>query len=163
MGATSWISTGISAVAAAVSIAALMISIAANRASGPRVSILSSKLSGTGPDLWLAVKISNSGRSEIDVDGAWAGWFGQTNTTMPIRLQGGSSKVLTFISTFPSKDNLDFTLSVQIELGNGQTMLKRLTLSEREIAYEMGRIAALREQRPVVEKPEGFTMAIDIV
>jgi hypothetical protein len=146
MGVSPWISTGISGVAAAVSVAALTVSVAANRAAGPRVSILNSKLSGSGTDLWLNVKISNSGRSEIDVDGAWTGWFGPTTTTMPISLRGGSSAILTFIATFPDKGNLDIALSVQIELGNGQSMLKRLALSEREVAYELGRIGALREQ-----------------
>jgi hypothetical protein len=147
VGVTPWISTGISGVAAAVSVAALMVSVAANRVAGPRVSILSSKVSGAGADLWLTVKISNSGRSEIDIDGAWAGWFGQTTTSMPIPLRGGSSSSLTFISTFPEKGNVDISLSVQIDLGNGQTILKRLALSEREIAFEMGRIAALQELR----------------
>lgn len=146
MGITSWISIGISGVAALVSGAALMVSAAANRAAGPRVSILSSKMSGRGTDLWLTVKISNSGRSEIDVDGAWAGWLGQTNTEMPIRLLGGSSKTLVFISSALDIGSIDASFSIQIDLGNGQTILKRLTLNEREIAYEMGRIAAIREQ-----------------
>jgi hypothetical protein len=55
MGASFWISTAISGVATAVSLVALAVSVAANRDAGPRVSILSSNLSGSGADLWLPV------------------------------------------------------------------------------------------------------------
>jgi hypothetical protein len=161
MGADFWIPTGISGIATLISFFAFLASVTANRNAGPRVSILSSKLSGSGTDLWLVVKISNSGRSEIDVDGAWAGWFGQARTNMPITLRGASSATLTFISTFPGKDNLSLSLGAQIALGNGETIFKRLDLSETEIAYEIGRISALKEHNYLDSATEGSHIAIN--
>jgi hypothetical protein len=146
MGLTAWVSTAISGTATVVSLIALAVSIAANRSAGPRVSVLGSQLSGSGTDLWLQVKVCNSGRGEINLDGAWAGWLGATLTELPIRLRSGSSEVLVFRSSISPDTRIAGSLSIQIDLGNGETLMKRLALSETEIAYQSGRIAAYVER-----------------
>jgi hypothetical protein len=137
-----WVSVSSSGVATVVSIAALWVSIVANRAAGPRVSVSSSYLTAIDSDWWLRIKVTNSGRSEIDIDGAWAGWLGQTLTELPARLLGGSSKILTFRGKLPPTQFLGSTLTVQIALGNGDTILRRVTLNENDVFTESAKQAA---------------------
>lgn len=160
-----WVSATISGVAVVVSIVALLASIAANRSAGPRVSVLASRLSGSGTDLWLQVKVCNSGRGEIDLDGAWAGWLGATLTELPARLRSGSSAVLSFRSTISPTSALGRSLSVQIDLGNGESVMKRLNLSETEIAYQIGRVTAYVESAAsaVEHGTEGVSFRIEEV
>jgi hypothetical protein len=117
-----------------VSALSLAISIVSYRAGGPRIVLAANNLSNTSGEWWLEVRVANAGRGEVDLDGAWAGWLGATMTALPARLAGGSSKALVFRGKLPPTQYLGNALTVQIGLGNGQIIMKRLKLDETAIA-----------------------------
>jgi hypothetical protein len=137
MGSAWWdgmIANVLAGAALVVSVLSLVVSIAAHRAGGPRIVLATTKLSNMADEWWLEVRVANSGRSEVDLDGAWAGWLGSTITNLPARLAAGSSKALVFRGELPPTQYLGNALTIQIGLGSGQTILKRLKLDEIEIA-----------------------------
>lgn len=138
MQASTWASLGISGGALLVSALALFTSTSANKAAGPRVLVTNFKLVFQDRKWWLEIKIANSGHLDIDIDGAWAGVFGAALTDLPVRLANGSSKVIIFRTEGSPRDKfkLGSSLTIQISLGNGETLLKRIRLDEVEIAAQ---------------------------
>ncbi len=130
-GPTPWISVGIASAALLVSLLAMLVAYANYRASGARIRITGHNLTIRNGEHWLQVRLVNSGRAEVDVEGAWTDRFGATSSTLPKRLAGGSSIVLLFRSP-PSRAPSSAALTVSVDLGDGRAVLKRLPLSESE-------------------------------
>jgi hypothetical protein len=137
-----WLTLALSAGALVVSVFALLVSLSANRTAGPLVSVTDFQLAFETDKWWLEVKVVNSGHSDIDLDGAWAGWFGATLTELPVRLASASSKPIVFRGTLPPTKYLGDPLTVQIGLGNGKMAMKRIRLNESEIAAQLAKAAA---------------------
>ena len=140
----------LSAAAVVVSILSLAVSLAAHRAGGPRIVLTDTKLTNVRGEWWLEIRVANAGRGQVDLDGAWAGWLGATVTDLPVRLPAASSKVLIFRGRLPPSRYLGSSLTVQIGLGTGQVILKRVKLDEVEIgmARAAGRDADLEPSSP---------------
>lgn len=143
MDLNAWLTLAIATGALIVSVLALLVSLAANRAAGPLVSVTDFQLAFDTDKWWLEVSVANSGHADIDLDGAWAGWFGATLTQLPARLAGGSSKAIVFRGILPPTKYLGDPLTVQIGLGNGKMAMKRIRLSESEIAFQLARVSAV--------------------
>ena len=146
MDLNAWFTLAIAAGALLVSVLALRVSLSANRMAGPLVSVTGFQLAFDTDKWWLEVTVANSGHSDIDLDGAWAGWFGATLTEVPSRLTSGSSKAVVFRGVLPPTKYLGDPLTVQIGLGNGKMAIKRIRLSESEIAAQLARVAAAASQ-----------------
>ena len=152
----------ISAGAFAVSLSSLVVAILSYRSAGPKVAITASKMSKTSGECWLEVRVANSGRSEVDLDGAWAGWLGASLTDLPLRMTAGSSRSLMFRGTLPPAKYLGSSLTIQVGLGNGQTIIKRLRLDEVEIA-ELERQIDPRDGGPQVTSKTEVAIPLDEV
>src|SRR5262249_4590208 len=124
----------ISALALLVSVCAAMISFASHRASGPRISIINHKLSIRKGECWLEVRISNSGRSDVTIEDGWAGPLGHCHADLPKRLAAGSSEKMMFRGTLPPPQHSGGSLAVSVGLGNGQVIIRRIKLSEEQLA-----------------------------
>lgn len=145
-----WVAIGISGLAMTISLIGVMISFASYRASGPRVDISGHQIDIRRDGHWLEISVTNSGRAEIDIDGAWASWLGASVTDTPMRLTGGTTVRLLFRGVFPPQGYTGGPLTVHIGLGNGRTLLKRITLTE----VELGQINSARRLRPLVSRED---------
>ena len=137
-----WLTFTVSLGALSVSVIALLVSLSANRSAGPLISIGDHQLAFRAKQWWLEVNVVNSGHSDIDLEGAWAGWLGQTITELPTRLSSNSSKSLIFRGALPPSKFLGDPLTVQVSLGNGSMAMKRIRLSESDIAAQLSRSSA---------------------
>lgn len=137
-----WIPVVVSLAALVVSIGSLSVAYMGYRSSGPRVVVTDHKLTARHGEFWLEVKVTNSGRSEIDIEGAWTEWLGAATTSLPFRLPAGSSKILLFQGKLPPVQYSRGSLTVRIGLGNAQTVLAAVRLSESDLAatysYHLG-------------------------
>jgi hypothetical protein len=104
---------------------------------GPVVSVADFQLAFHDEKWWLEVKVVNAGRADIDLDGAWAGWLGPALTEMPARLTSGSSATITFKGTLPPSQYLGDPLTIQIGMGDGSMLLKRIRLNDAIIAAQL--------------------------
>ena len=134
MGAIPW-AVIISALALVVSVCAAVISFANHRASGPRVFIGKHKLSIRSGECWLEVRISNSGRSDITIEDGWAIPLGNCRDDLPKRLSAGSSEKLIFRGKLPPLQHSGGSLTVSVGLGNSQTVVRRIKLSEEQLGF----------------------------
>ncbi len=128
-----WVAIGVSSLSFLVSLLALGINYLSYRASGARVRVSSHAIALREGVPWLQVRITNSGRAQIDIDSAWSSWFGSSLSTTPIPLAGGKTIYLIFRGTAPPAAHVRAPLTVSIVLGDGRTILKRIPLSESEL------------------------------
>lgn len=138
-----WVTIAISGGALAVSALSLTLSFMSYRAAGPRISIVDYRLTfDPQGECWLEVKVSNSGRSDVTLDGSWANWLGATVSTLPHRLTSGSSYSMMFRGRLPPNQFLGGSMTVQIGLGNGQSVLKRIAVDSNQTTVHAGRDTA---------------------
>lgn len=133
MGATNWVSVGISGAALVVSSLAFLVSLAAHRSAGPRVSINAPRIAIVEEECWLQFKVTNAGRSSIDLDNASAGWLGETLSDLPCRLAGGSSKSLSFKARPGPTQYIGDSVTAVVALGTGERLTKRIKINEAEL------------------------------
>ena len=132
----------IAASALIVSFLSLLVSFVGQRASGPRVRITSAQLVDVDLTWWLRIRVVNSGRSEVDIETASAERLGFALQSDVRRLQGGSSLFLEFRGPIPFREYMPQSITVQVSLGTGQTIFKRIQLDEREVVAGSARIAS---------------------
>jgi hypothetical protein len=120
----------ISLVAAAISACSLAVSILTYRSSGSRVEVLGHEFEIRGTDLWLSVKVSNSGRGEVDIDGATCDALGATTTQLPYRLKSGSSQVLSFRAGLAPLVLTSGSVTVAVGLGTGRVLTAQLRMTD---------------------------------
>jgi len=70
----------------------------------------------------------------VDIEGGWAQWLGSCITDLPTRLSAGSTKKLNFRGRIPPAQYSGGSLAVFVGLGNGQTVLARIKLTEDQLA-----------------------------
>jgi hypothetical protein len=134
MGSAPW-TVIISALALVVSVCAALISYVNHLASGPRISVTNHKLSSRSGEYWLEIRIANSGRSDVAIEDGWCHWLGHCLTDLPKRLSAGSSQELIFRGVLPPPQYSSGSLAVYIGLGNGQTVISRIKLSEEQLGF----------------------------
>jgi hypothetical protein len=117
----------ISLVAAAISACSLAVSILTYRS---RVEVLGHEFEIRGTDLWLSVKVSNSGRGEVDIDGATCDALGATTTQLPYRLKSGSSQVLSFRAGLAPLVLTSGSVTVAVGLGTGRVLTAQLRMTD---------------------------------
>ena len=122
----------LSALALLVSLLSLLVAYAAHRSSGARVRVVHHQLVRAGEEYWLAARIANSGRSSVDIDGAWTNWLGASRTSLPTRLASGSGLNIVFRGSLPPARYESGPLMLTVGLGTGETLVARLALTEAE-------------------------------
>lgn len=88
----------LSVVAVVISLGSLAVSFFTYRAAWPRVTVARHYLTIQPFEVYLQVKVINSGLGEIDVDGASCDLLGPTATVLPYRLKAAASHVVAFRS-----------------------------------------------------------------
>jgi len=124
-----------SALAFATSLGSLTVSILTYRTAGPKVALGSHNFSVFPSELWLQVKVLNTGKGEVDVDGASCDLLGPTVTALPHRLKPASSHVLQFRADLASVLGRVASVTVNIGLGNGRTLTAQVRIPEVEQAH----------------------------
>jgi hypothetical protein len=124
----------LSAVAVVTSFASFVVSVLSFRAAGPRVTLTRHDLFIRPYEVYLQVKIINSGMGEVDVDGATCDLLGPTFTVMPHRLKAAASHVIGFRAPPSAALGRSASVTVNVGLGNGRTMTSQVRLSETEQA-----------------------------
>jgi hypothetical protein len=171
---TAWVAIGVSSGSLVTSMLALTVVYANYRASGPRVNVVSHALQIQSSQDWLKIVLANAGRTDVDIEGAWSNWLGSSVTELPLRLASGSSCFLVFRGVVPPPRLANGPLTVSVGLGNGATLLRRITLTEAEQG-----LANLRQHDDAVQqgiesqsgqprddigdRPGGFTILWDQV
>lgn len=128
-----WEANALSVLALALSCASLIVSFADLRVSGPRVTFVRHVYSvqDDGRET-LKVVIANAGRADINLDEAVTSWFGPAATDFPTRLLSNSSLALTFVGRENAPVWGRGPLNVTVQLGNGESFSRRLSLGEDE-------------------------------
>jgi hypothetical protein len=133
-GRTTLLDYALSAVAVVTSFASFVVSVLSYRAAGPRVTLTRHSLSIRPYEVYLQVKIINSGMGEVDVDGATCDLLGPTVTVMPHRLKAAASHVIVFRAPPSAALGRSASVTVNVGLGNGRTLTSQVRLSEAEQA-----------------------------
>lgn len=123
-------SIAISLVAAVISACSLAVSILTYRSSGSRVLVVHHEFELRGTDLWLSAKIANSGRGDVDIDGATCDALGPTTTQLPHRLKSGSSQTLTFRAPLAPMTLALGSATLVVGFGNGKVLTSQLRMSD---------------------------------
>ncbi|MFC6081662.1 hypothetical protein [Sphaerisporangium aureirubrum] len=132
-GPDAWLPIAISGAALAVSCVSAFISYLSYRASGSRVEIQSHRWGYRGEERWLQIKLANQGRAEVAIEGAWANWLGSSVSNLPYQLKGGASHSLIFRGVLPPAQYARGPLVIQVGLGNGRTILKRINFKDNDL------------------------------
>ena len=127
-------SVALSALALAVSLASLVVSILGHRASGPRVEIARHAFTVQDTELWLELRVANVGRGEINIDGATCDRLGSTTNALPFRLLAAASHPLHFRTPLTAALLGIGNVTVNVGLGTGRTLTKQLRLSDEQQA-----------------------------
>lgn len=128
------VATIIAGVALAASLGSLTVSILSYRSSGARVSVLQHILEVAEGEARLEAKLVNSGREEIDIDGATCDLLGPTGTVLPHRMKSGSSIVLIFRARIGSALVSTGSVTLNVGLGNGRSLVRQVRFTEAELA-----------------------------
>jgi hypothetical protein len=124
----------LSVIAVVISLASLVVSYYTYRAAGPRVTMVRRSLAIQPFEVYLEVKVINSGLGEIDLDGASCDLLGPTVTVLPYRLKAAASHVIAFRSPPSTAMGRSASVTVYVGLGNGRTLTSVIRLSEIEQA-----------------------------
>jgi hypothetical protein len=124
----------LSAIAVVISLASFAISYFTYRAAGPRVTVVRRSLAIQPFEVYLEVKVVNSGLGEVDLDGASCDLLGPTVTVLPYRLKAAASHVIAFRSPPSSAMDRSASVTIYVGLGNGRTSTSVIRLSETEQA-----------------------------
>jgi len=124
----------ISSLALSASVCSLVVSILTYKNAGPRVAVTSHTVIVRSGELWLEARLSNVGKGEIDVDGATCDLLGPTTTALPYRLKAASSHVLTFRSQVTPNLAWIGSVTLNVGLGNGRSLVQQLRLTDVEQA-----------------------------
>lgn len=136
------LATTISAAALLISGLSLVVSLLGYRASGPRLTIVESRFSVKPEELWLEIRIANSGRGEITVEGATCDLLRSCATVLPHRLKGAESLTLTFREPLGASLARRSSATVTVGLGTGKVLVSQVRMTEDHI----------REARAVLER-----------
>lgn len=121
-------------VAVVISLASLAVSYLTYRAAGPRVTMVRHHLAIQSFEVYLEVRVVNSGLGEVDIDGASCDVLGPTVTVLPYRLKAAASHVVAFRSAPSTAMARSASATVYVGLGNGRTLTSVVRLAESEQA-----------------------------
>lgn len=123
-----------SALALVTSLASLGVSVLTYRTAGPKVALVGHSFSLFPHEVWLQIKIVNAGKGEIDIDGATCDLLGPTVTVLPYRLKAAASHLIVFRAPPPAGLGRSGSVTVNVGLGNGQTLTSQVRMREFEQA-----------------------------
>jgi hypothetical protein len=124
----------LSLIAIVVSLGSLAVSFFTYRAAWPRVTLVRHSLAIQPFEVYLQIKVINSGLGEVDLDGASCDLLGPTVTVLPYRLKAAASHVVGFRSSPSTSMVRSASVTVYVGLGNGRTLTSVIRLSEVEQA-----------------------------
>jgi hypothetical protein len=124
----------LSSIAVVISLASFAVSYFTYRAAGPRVTMVRQSLAIHPFEVYLQVKVINSGLGEVDLDGASCDLLGPTVTVLPHRLKAAASHIIAFRSPPSAAMDRSASATVYVGLGNGRTLTSVVRLSEIEQA-----------------------------
>jgi hypothetical protein len=122
----------LSGLALLTSACSLLVSIISYRSAGPRVVIAKHSFSIRQDELWLAVRLANTGKGEIDLDGATCDLLGPTVTALPYRLKAAASHELFFRATLSQSLARTGSVTVNVGFGNGRSLVAQVRLTDQE-------------------------------
>jgi len=85
-------------------------------------------------EVWLQIKIVNSGKGEIDVDGATCDLLGPTVSVLPHRLKAAASHLIIFRAVPSAELIRSGSVTVNVGLGNGRNLISQVRMTEIEQA-----------------------------
>jgi hypothetical protein len=124
----------LSALALATSITSLGVSILTYRTAGPKVTLVGHSYSFLQSEVWLQVKVANSGKGEIDIDGATCDLLGPTVTALPYRLKAAASHIIVFRAPLSAALGRSGSTTITIGMGNGRNLTAQVRMTERQQA-----------------------------
>jgi hypothetical protein len=124
----------LSVIAVVISLGSFAVSVLTYRSAGPRITLSRHSLDIQPFEVYLQVKVVNSGLGEVDIDGASCDLLGSTVTSLPHRLKASASHVVAFRSPPSGAMNRSASVTVSVGLGNGRTVTSVVSLSETEQA-----------------------------
>lgn len=124
----------VSALAFLTSATSLAVSILTYRTAGPKVGSAGHLFTFFPGEVWLQIRIVNSGKGEIDIDGATCDVLGSTSTVFPYRLKAAASYVVVFRRRLPIEGWHSGSATVSIGFGNGRNLIYQVRMTEKEQA-----------------------------
>ncbi|MGH3697660.1 MAG: hypothetical protein ACRDRX_27390 [Pseudonocardiaceae bacterium] len=124
----------LSVLALVTSMGSLGVSVLTYRTAGPKVTLTGHSFSFFPSEAWLQIKIVNSGKGEIDIDGATCDLLGPTVTVLPYRLKAAASHLIVFRAVLSAELIRSGSVTVNVGLDNGRNLISQVRMTEIEQA-----------------------------